>query len=143
MADMHHLIQLEGAGAPAAYSALTTQDGITGWWTSRAEVPGTSAGDVLRMSFPDAPITWDMRVDKADAPAVVEWDCIGGPPGWEHTRVVWSVQATDSGSVVRLDHTGFPAVDDMFRIVTVGWSQMLLSMKAYLETGVRKPFFDF
>jgi hypothetical protein len=34
-------------------------------------------------------------------------------------------------------------VDDMFRIVTVGWAQILLSLKAYLETGVRKPFFDF
>ena len=49
----------------------------------------------------------------------------------------------DSGTVIRFDHTGFPAVDDMFRIVTVGWAQMLLSLKTYLETGVRKPFFDF
>jgi uncharacterized protein YndB with AHSA1/START domain len=143
MADMHHLIQIDHVEAPAAYAALTTQDGITGWWTSRADVPGARAGQVLRMSFPDAPITWDMRIDKADAPTLVEWECIGGPPGWEHTRVGWGVEATDAGAVVRLDHTGFPEVDDMFRIVTVGWAQMLLSMKAYLESGVRKPVFDF
>jgi uncharacterized protein YndB with AHSA1/START domain len=143
MADMHHLIQIDGVDAPTAYAALTTHDGITGWWTSRATVPGANVGDVLKMSFPDAPFTWDMRIDKADAPAVVEWDCIGGPPGWEHTRIVWGVEATDAGAVVRLDHTGFPAVDDMFRIVTVGWAQMLLSLKAYLESGIRKPFFDF
>jgi uncharacterized protein YndB with AHSA1/START domain len=143
MADMHHLIQIDHVEAPAAYAALTTQDGITGWWTSRADVPGARAGQVLRMSFPDAPITWDMRIDKADAHTLVEWECIGGPPGWEHTRVGWGVEATDAGAVVRLDHTGFPAVDDMFRIVTVGWAQMLLSMKAYLESGVRKPVFDF
>jgi uncharacterized protein YndB with AHSA1/START domain len=143
MADMHHLIQIDGVDAPAAYAALTTHDGITGWWTSRATVPGANVGDVLKMSFPEAAFTWDMRVDKADAPAVVEWDCLGGPPGWERTRIVWSVEATDAGVVVRLDHTGFPAVDDMFRIVTVGWAQMLLSLKPYLETGIRKPFFDF
>jgi uncharacterized protein YndB with AHSA1/START domain len=140
---MHHLIQLDGVDAPTAYAALTTRDGITGWWTSRAEVPGTGVGDVLRMSFPDAPMTWDMRVDRVDAPALLEWACIGGPPGWEHTRVTWSVAATDAGAVVRLDHSGFASVDDMFRIVTVGWSQVLLSLKAYAETGVRKPFFDF
>jgi uncharacterized protein YndB with AHSA1/START domain len=143
MADMHHLIQIDGVDAPTAYAALTTQDGITGWWTSRATVPGARVGDVLKMSFPEAPITWDMRIDKADAPGLVEWVCIGGPPGWEDTRIVWSVEATDAGVVVRLDHTGFPAVDDMFRIVTVGWAQMLLSLKAYLEGGFRKPFFDF
>jgi len=27
--------------------------------------------------------------------------------------------------------------------VTVGWSRMLLSLKAYLESGRRQPFFDF
>jgi uncharacterized protein YndB with AHSA1/START domain len=143
MPDMHHLVQVEGTDAAAAYAALTTQDGITGWWTSRAEVPGSAVGDVLKMSFPDAPFTWDMRVDRVEPPSAVEWDCVGGPPGWEKTRVVWGFAPTDDGVVVRLDHAGFDAVDDMFRIVTVGWAQMLLSLKAYLETGERKPFFSF
>lgn len=143
MADMHHLIQLDGVDAAAAYAALTTQDGITGWWTSRAEVLGADVGDELKMRFPDAPMTWDMRVAVADEPARVEWDCFGGPPGWPGTRVVWGVEKTDAGAVVRLDHAGFPEVDDMFRIVTVGWAQMLLSLKAYLESGRRQPFFDF
>src|SRR5690349_19014237 len=108
MADMHHLIQIDAADAAAAYAAVTTGEGITGWWTSRAEVPGATVGEVLKMSFPDAPITWDMRIDKADPPTLVEWDCIGGPPGWEATRVAWGVEAVANGAVVRLDHTGFP-----------------------------------
>jgi uncharacterized protein YndB with AHSA1/START domain len=147
MADMHHMVQVDGVDAAAAYTALTTREGITGWWTSRATVSGDGAasrvGDRVSMSFPDAPVSWDMRVITADPPATVEWDCTGGPPGWPGTRVRWGVEPTDGGTVVRLDHVGFPAVDDMFRIVTVGWAQMLLSLKAYLETGVRKPFFDF
>jgi hypothetical protein len=57
--------------------------------------------------------------------------------------VVWAIEPVDTGVIVRFDHDGFAQVDDMFRIVTVGWSQMLLSMKEYLSTGVRKPFFDF
>ena len=143
MVDMHHMVQVDGADAASTYTALTTRDGITGWWTSRATVGGDGVGDLLSMSFPDAPVTWDMRVTIADRPATVEWDCTGGPPGWPGTRVRWGVEPTDGGTVVRLDHVGFPTVDDMFRIVTVGWAQMLLSLKAYLETGVRKPFFDF
>jgi hypothetical protein len=140
---MHHLVQVDGVDAAAAYAALTTHDGITGWWTSRADVPGAEVGDVLKMSFPDAPMTWDMRVAGADEPARVEWDCVGGPPGWEGTRIAWNIEKTDAGAVMRLDHTGFATVDDMFRIVTVGWAQMLLSLKSYLESGRRKPFFDF
>ena len=139
MADMHHLVQVDGADPAAAYTALTTREGITSWWTSRAEV----AGDRLSMSFPDAPMTWDMRVTAAERPTTLEWDCTGGPPGWAGTRLRWGVEPTDGGAVVRFDHTGFPDVDDMFRVVTVGWAQMLLSLKAHLETGARKPFFDF
>jgi uncharacterized protein YndB with AHSA1/START domain len=143
MADMHHLVTVEKAEATAAFAALSTQDGITGWWTSRASVPGAKVGDVLKMSFPDAPFTWDMRIDQADEPVRLEWECVGGPPGWETTRVLWCLEQTGTDVVVRLSHEGFAAVDDMFRIVTVGWAQMLLSLKAYLETGARKPFFNF
>jgi uncharacterized protein YndB with AHSA1/START domain len=143
MADMHHLVQVDGVGAPAAFAALTTIDGITGWWTSRATGSGAAVGDRLSMSFPDAPVTWDMTVAVADRPVRVEWDCTGGPPGWPGTRVAWGVEPADGGVVVRLDHTGFATVDDMFRIVTVGWAQMLLSLRDYLASGVRKPFFDF
>ncbi len=143
MADMHHPVTIDGVAADDTYAALTTAAGLTGWWTSRVEGSGSQPGGVLRMSFPDAPITWDMRVDKADAPKILAWTCVGGPPGWDQTAVTWAIEPTDGGVVVRFDHAGFPAVDDMFRAVTVGWSQMLLSLKAYLETGERRPFFDF
>ena len=83
------------------------------------------------------------RRPSCSRPIRVEWDCTGGPPGWPGTRIVWTVEPTDAGVVVRLDHTGFDTVDDMFRIVTVGWAQMLLSLREYLASGVRKPFFDF
>ena len=143
MPDMHHLVQIDGVDAAAAYDALTTHSGITGWWTSRATVSGSRVGDRLSMSLPDAPVTWDMKIAAAERPVLVEWDCTGGPPGWPGTRVVWALERTDTGVVVRLNHTGFAAVDDMFRIVTVGWSQMLLSLKEHLVSGVRKPFFNF
>jgi uncharacterized protein YndB with AHSA1/START domain len=140
---MHHIVQVDGVDPAAAYTALTTQDGITGWWTSRAAVSGAAVGDTLSMSFPDAPMTWDMRIASADPPEHLDWECTGGPPGWPGTRVVWALEPADGGVVVRLDHTGFAAVDDMFRMVTVGWAQMLLSLKDHLASGVRKPFFDF
>jgi hypothetical protein len=52
---------------------------------------------------------------------------------------VWAVEPIDAG-VVRLDHLGFATVDDMFRIVTLV-APMLLSLRDYLASGVRKPFF--
>jgi len=43
---------------------------------------------------------------------------------------------------VVFDHTGFAAVDEMFRIVTLGWAQMVLRLKDNLESGKPVPFFD-
>ncbi|MCW6003315.1 hypothetical protein K1W54_01780, partial [Micromonospora sp. CPCC 205371] len=106
MADMHHLIQIDGIDAAAAYAALTTRDGITGWWTSRAEVSGAAVRDTLKMSFPDAPITWDMRIAVADEPSRVEWECTGGPPGWSGARLVWTVEKTDTGALVGTGGSG-------------------------------------
>jgi hypothetical protein len=47
------------------------------------------------------------------------------------------------GTRILLDHTGFAQVDEMFRIVTLGWAQMLLHLKQYLDSGQPAPFFSF
>jgi hypothetical protein len=38
-------------------------------------------------------------------------------------------------------HTEFAAKDEMFRNVTLGWAQMLLRLKQYLESGTPNPYF--
>src|SRR5918912_3321369 len=113
MADMHHLVQIDAVDATTAYEALTTTDGITGWWTSRARGSGTAVGDRLSMSFPDAPVTWDMTVAVADRPVRVEWDCTGGPPGWPGTRVVWAVEPIEAGGGGRVGHAPVRTQGDM------------------------------
>jgi hypothetical protein len=39
------------------------------------------------------------------------------------------------------DHTGFADKEGMFRVVTLGWAQMLLRLKGYAESGTPAPFF--
>jgi uncharacterized protein YndB with AHSA1/START domain len=142
MAGMFHQVQVD-ADAKAAFDAITTHEGITGWWTSQAEVPPAEIGAVVRPRFPDLPMRHELRIAQLDEPTTLVWRCTGGPPGWVGTQIAWNVQAAGTGAVIRLDHTGWAEVDDMFRIVTVGWAQMLLSLKAYLDSGQHGPFFDF
>jgi hypothetical protein len=42
---------------------------------------------------------------------------------------------------VLFDHTRFTEPGTMFRVVTLGWAQMLLRLQQYLPTGVPAPFF--
>jgi hypothetical protein len=78
MADI--AIQIDTTADPAAaYAALTTTDGVAGWWTTRNQTSGT-VGEVDRMWFPDAPMAWELRVDEAVPGKVLARHCVGGPP---------------------------------------------------------------
>jgi uncharacterized protein YndB with AHSA1/START domain len=136
------------ANQRATWDALTTHEGITSWWSTRAEVP-TGPGAVLRLSFPDAPITWDLRVDEAEEPQRLRWHCVGGPPQWVDTDIAFALSPASDGDgdgdgvTVYFDHVGWRETDQMFRIVTFGWGQVLARLKAFLDSGKPVPYFDF
>ena len=142
MADI--AIQIDTTADPAAtYAALTTTDGVAGWWTTRNQTSGT-VGEVDQMWFPDAPMAWELRVDEAVPGKVLARHCIDGPPQWIGTDVRFALEpAPQGGTRILLDHTGFAQVDEMFRIVTLGWAQMLLHLKQYLDSGQPTPFFSY
>jgi uncharacterized protein YndB with AHSA1/START domain len=140
MADI--AMQIDVAAAPAdVYTALTSTDGVSGWWTTRNETRGV-VGQVDRFWFPDAPMSWDMEVTEATPGESVRWHCVGGPPDWIGTDVRWTLQESDGGTLVVFDHTGFAEVGPMFRIVTLGWAQMLERLQRYLASGAPVPYFD-
>jgi len=140
MADIALQIDI-GADPADVYTALTTADGVANWWTTRNATSNT-VGEINHYYFPDAPVSWDMRIDAADPGSLVSWHCIGGPPPWIGTDVRWTIQAKpDGGSVVVFDHTGFAEIDEMFRIVTLGWAEMVLRLRDYLESGKPVPYF--
>jgi len=87
-------------------------------------------------------MSWDMRVEQAEPGKLLTWHCIGGPPQWIGTDVRWTLQPTLDGTLVLLDHNGFAEVDPMFRIVTLGWAQLLLRLRDYLQTGTPAPMFQ-
>jgi uncharacterized protein YndB with AHSA1/START domain len=108
------LMQLDvAAGQEAAWEALTTHQGITSWWTTRAEVP-EGPGAVLK-------------------------------PQWVDTEVAFALSpaAEGEGTTVRFDHVGWREADQMFRVVTFGWGQMLSRLKGFLDSGKAMPYFDF
>jgi uncharacterized protein YndB with AHSA1/START domain len=135
-------MQVDTTASPeATHRALTSTDGVAGWWTTRNETQGVE-GQVDRFWVPDAPISWDMRVEQSDPGKLVAWRCVGGPPEWIGTEVRWTLEPTGSGgTLVIFDHTGFAEVGTMFRIVTLGWAQILGRLKQYLDTGQPAPFF--
>ena len=84
--------------------ALTTQAGITGWWTDQAEVP-LGTGQLLKPSFKEAPMPFDLRVDEANDRRVV-WRTQSFPPNWVGTEVRFELSDNPDGAGTRTLNSG-------------------------------------
>ena len=142
MADI--AIQIDTTADPAATYSGADHDRRGGWLVDHPQ-PDQRHGRRGRPDVvPRRPHGLGLRVDEAVPGKVLARHCIGGPPQWIGTDVRFALEpAPQGGTRILLDHTGFAQVDEMFRIVTLGWAQMLLHLKQYLDSGQPTPFFSY
>lgn len=118
--------------------AITTTEGIKGFWTSQAEVPA-KVGDTLKLEFAVAPAPFDLRLEQSDGRTVV-WRTETFPPHWVGTNVRWDVEPRDGGATVAFRHDGFSDEADAAQVAYT-WGQIMVKLKQYAETGRPDPVF--
>ena len=141
MADILMQVDISSPRAQVA-DALTTQAGITGWWTAKGEVP-SGQGQTMKLSFrPHAPLPFDLAVDESTEERIV-WRPVSFPPHWVGTRISWDLGKLPerSGTRVLLQHTGWKDGDPQLPPAAYTWGQLLGVLKAFCETGKRQPLF--
>ena len=140
MADILHRI---GAKAPVddVYDALTTIDGLAGWWTS--DTDGDAAVDgVIRFRFDIGnaePDGFDMRVLEAQSGKLVLWEVVAGPEEWVGTQVRWELVQEEEFAIVMFAHEGWREPVPFMNHCSTKWASFLLSLKEYVETGRGRP----
>jgi uncharacterized protein YndB with AHSA1/START domain len=131
-----------GIDAPAGKvaEALTTQEGIAGWWTDDVTLPG-GAGATMTLGFPIAPLPFQLRVDEAGERQVA-WSSVGEfPPHWAGTQVVWTLTAAGKSTTVHFAHDGWASDDGPFGTSALTWGRLMDSLKRFAETGTAGPLF--
>jgi uncharacterized protein YndB with AHSA1/START domain len=142
--DYSILMQFDIDAEPdVVHRALSTQSGISSWWSTRTELADGASPGQLRVSFPDVPQPFEFAVRESDGR--IEWITGGFPPWWAGTTIRWDVSTNPEGSGTRLlfAHAGYEPDNPVIPIVTPAWAQIILRLKGYAETGVGQPFFDF
>jgi uncharacterized protein YndB with AHSA1/START domain len=121
--------------------ALTTHAGITGWWTVQAEVPA-GTGQLLKPSFVEAPMPFDLRVDEMTDEKIV-WRTQSFPPNWVGTAITWTLSDNPDGPGTRVlfSHSGFQSGDAGMPPAAYTWGQLLVRLKDYVESGTPHPLF--
>ncbi len=135
------------ASPPAVYAALTTAEGLRGWWTQDCDV-GTAVGDELAFRF--GAHHKEMRIERLVADSEVEWLCTGAhidvdrfgrKDEWVGTRIMFHL-APHGATGTRLDfeHVGLVPAFECYGICSEGWRHFLSSLEKYVDTGHGTPF---
>lgn len=136
------------APAEMVYRALTTQEGIEGWWSASSTVAEGLGGSVV--------VRFDrtfkvFRVDKLVPASLVRWKCIDArieipglairPDEWVGTLIQYSLKSEGTNeTLLSVEHVGLEPRFDCYEICCNGWSDFLQSLKMYCETGTGSPF---
>lgn len=138
MATIHHKIQIQ-APKTEVYAALSTLDGLRGWWTTTT-TGVTEEGGVIDFRFGDHLTA--MRVDSLEPSERVAWECIDSTADWVGTAVDFDLGERDDRTTVRFRHRDWAEAGDFFSHCSTKWATFLVSLKQFVETGTGRPFPD-
>jgi uncharacterized protein YndB with AHSA1/START domain len=148
---MRHYSKDVTIAAPAAvvYRAITSPEGLRGWWTTTCEV-GTGVGAQSIFRFGQTHNV--MRVVSLQPDAEVRWECVEQhhhasgqltrTDEWAGTSVVFRLVAVSpSTTLLHVEHIGLVPELECYDICNTGWNHFLgTSLKGFVETGKGSPF---
>ncbi len=137
MVDILHRI-----GVPSSpedvYAALTTIDGLKGWWTETTK-GDPDPGGVIEFRFAPVPDGFDMKVMDAQPGELVLWEVVDGPDEWVGTQVRFELKQEDGFTIVLFSHVGWREPVEFMHHCSTKWATYLMSLKHFLETGLGEP----
>jgi uncharacterized protein YndB with AHSA1/START domain len=136
MADILHRIGVQNSSPEQVYSALTTLDGLSGWWAENTS-GSTEPGGVIEFRF--RPGGFDMKVTGLDPGRQVCWEVVDGPDEWVGTTVRWDLRQEGDWTIVLFAHEGWREPVEFMHHCGTKWAAYLLSLKQLLETGAGAP----
>lgn len=141
---MSNIIHRIGIRAPATrvYQALSTIEGLAGWWTR--DTAGTSAvGERIVFTFRNAAGDelggFGMEVLELSPGERVRWRVATGPAEWVDTHVSFTLSEQGGMTVVLFAHRGWREEVEFMAHCSMKWAVFLLSLRDLVERGAGQP----
>jgi uncharacterized protein YndB with AHSA1/START domain len=136
MVDILHEVSIR-VNPTEAYAALTTLDGLRGWWTEDTDgIPG-EVGGVIQFRFPAG--GFDMEVAELVPGQRVTWTVVDGPEEWVGTTIEWTLRAEGEWTSVLFGHLGWAEPVEFMHHCSTKWATFLLSLRDLVESGAGAP----
>ena len=129
MVDILHRIGVKDSSPDKIYNALTTLDGLSGWWAS--DTNGSVEVDGV-IEFRFAPGGFDMKVLELTPAKHVLWQVVDGPAEWIGTTVNWDITQDREYTIVMFSHLGWKEPVEFMHHCSTKWAMFLMSLKSLL-----------
>lgn len=137
MADILHRIGITGTTPQEVFDALTTVEGLAGWWTDDTKGTGDEVGGVVAFRFPQG--GFDMEVVELRPPQRLTWRVVDGPEEWIGTTIDWQLRQDGDYTIVLFSHRGWAEPVEFMHHCSTKWATFLLSLRDLVETGRGRP----
>ena len=137
MPDILHKVGTKSSSLNDVYKALTTLEGLCGWWTT--DTHGESkVGGVIAFRFGGG--GFDMKVLELHPDKRVLWEVVDGPKECIGTKVSFELRQESDWTIVLFKHQGWKEPVEFMHHCSTKWGVFLLSLKSLLETGKGGPW---
>jgi uncharacterized protein YndB with AHSA1/START domain len=139
MADIFHELPIR-APLDRVFHAISSPEGLDTWWTKtcsgRAEV-----GAIYQLGFgPD--YQWQGRVITCTPDVAFALEFTRSDQDWNGTRVGFQLESRNNRTWVKFHHTGWPNLNEHFRVSCTCWASYLRILRRSLEHGEQVAYED-
>lgn len=132
MADIYHQLPIK-ASREKVFQMIATPAGLDAWWTK--ESAGTPvAGAEYELGF-GPPYDWRAVVSRCVPGREFELELTRSDADWDGTRVGFALEERDGVTQLRFHHTGWPELNEHFRVSSCCWAAYLRILRRNIEYG--------
>jgi uncharacterized protein YndB with AHSA1/START domain len=138
------IIHRVGIKAPIAqvYAAVSTVEGVAGWWTKDAlgtSAPGGTVHVHFRSPSGEAIGKVGFEFIELNPNTEVRWRITSGPEEWVGTDVTFNLSQDGDCTVVVFGHRNWREAVEFTAHCSMKWATFLLSLRQLVETGTGRP----
>ena len=158
MPNIHHEL-LIAALAEKIYNTITSEEGLSAWWTPDAKAKH-ERDSIARFPFGSYYFK-EMKIIDLQPFKHVKWICLAGADEWLGTTISFELepgdkgtlvkshpelqgqleqQAGDTGTLLIFHHDDWKKYTPMLAECNYTWGQFLRSLKLLCETGKGRPY---
>jgi uncharacterized protein YndB with AHSA1/START domain len=141
MVDIIHKIGIK-APPSKVYGAVSSVDGIAGWWTRDTSGDAKLGGTVnvlFRSPNGDVKGRMGFELTKLVPNEKVVWRVTSGPEEWIGTDVTFELSQRGDYTVVVFGHRNWREAKEFTAHCSMKWATFLLSLRQLAETGTGLP----